>query len=255
MANIICPKCGAELPEGVLVCEVCGASLKSEYDMCPDCQSHIKKGALFCSECGAKVNEHSTPVGDYSFIDAAKEDTTPQVSGVETGKHEVFLGEGTVAVQEPLPEPEPVSQLHPEPSPRPAAAAIGDPAAAKMYTPPQAARQRTPPPQQTPYPPTGFSRNAQPPKGSKFAPISTWGYIGIILLFNIPVIGWIFCLVWACGGCTKVNKSNLARAYILIFLMAVLILAVISSLLFFFAYSWIEPYINMLLSLDLKPVY
>ena len=53
---------------------------------------------------------------------------------------------------------------------------------------------------------------AAPGKGSKYAPISTAGYIGIMLLMCIPVIGIIFVIVWALGGCRKVNKRNFARA-------------------------------------------
>jgi len=32
------------------------------------------------------------------------------------------------------------------------------------------------------------------------------------LIMAIPVIGWIFAIVWACGGTKKLNKANLARA-------------------------------------------
>lgn len=51
---------------------------------------------------------------------------------------------------------------------------------------------------------------------SPYEPISAWGYIGIWALFAIPVIGWIFAIVWACGGCRKLNKRNMARGYLLV---------------------------------------
>lgn len=51
---------------------------------------------------------------------------------------------------------------------------------------------------------------------SPYEPISAWGFIGILALFAIPVIGWIFAIIWACGGCRKLNKRNLARGYLII---------------------------------------
>lgn len=46
--------------------------------------------------------------------------------------------------------------------------------------------------------------------------ISTWEYVGIILIMGIPVIGLIFIIVWACGGCKKKSKTNMARALLLL---------------------------------------
>lgn len=59
-----------------------------------------------------------------------------------------------------------------------------------------------------------------PDEKSKYAPISTLGYIGIMLLICLPCIGFIFLIVWAFGGCRKVNKRNFARAALL--LMAIM---------------------------------
>ena len=54
-----------------------------------------------------------------------------------------------------------------------------------------------------------------PAPGSKYAPISTWGYIGISLLACIPIVGFILLIVWAFGGCKKINKRNFARAMLI----------------------------------------
>lgn len=51
---------------------------------------------------------------------------------------------------------------------------------------------------------------------SPYEPITAWGYIGILALLAVPVIGWIFAIVWACGGCRKLNKRNLSRGYLMI---------------------------------------
>lgn len=61
-------------------------------------------------------------------------------------------------------------------------------------------------------------------------PITTLGYIGIFLLMCLPVINLILLIIWACGGCRKVNKKNFARAVLILWgiglLIAVVVLAV-----------------------------
>lgn len=58
-------------------------------------------------------------------------------------------------------------------------------------------------------------------------PISTGEYIGIFLLMIVPLVNLICLLIWACGGCKKVNKRNLARAM----LVLILIVTVLTGLL------------------------
>ena len=60
-------------------------------------------------------------------------------------------------------------------------------------------------------------------KGTKYEPVSTGGFIGIILLMSIPVIGLILTVVWACGGCRKLTKRSFARAYLILMAVALVI--------------------------------
>ncbi len=238
MANAICPKCGADLPEGTLSCEVCGANLNNEYELCPDCKSVVKKGALFCSECGAKVNDSPTPVGDFSFIEAAKQQVeAPAVPPAAPAAEAAPTAAPAVETAPAAPVEKPA--VFAEAVASAPAAPVAEPV---PYTAPDVPRRRTPPPPQpqATFPQGTFARNTQPPKGSRYAPVSSWGFVGIQLLFSIPVIGWIFCLVWACGACTKVNKRNYARSCILLLVLSILIWAVIGALLYFFAGDWLE---------------
>ena len=84
-----------------------------------------------------------------------------------------------------------------------------------------------PPPAQPvqPAPPPAPPAADMAPTG-KYEPISTGGYIGILLLMGLPILGQLLTIVWACGGCRKVNKRNLARAT-LVFLAIGLVLGVI----------------------------
>ncbi len=86
------------------------------------------------------------------------------------------------------------------------------------------------PPQQHPYGQPPYQPVAQPReltdsdvKGTKYEPISAWGFIGIMLLMCIPIVGLILTIVWACGGCRKLCKRSLARATIIMAVIGIII--------------------------------
>jgi NADH:ubiquinone oxidoreductase subunit 3 (subunit A) len=60
----------------------------------------------------------------------------------------------------------------------------------------------------------GNWKDIRPAKGSHYAPIGSLEFFGIFLLLLIPVVNIILLLVWAFGGCKKINKRNFARAYL-----------------------------------------
>lgn len=69
---------------------------------------------------------------------------------------------------------------------------------------------------------------AVPPASTVYQeePISTGGYIGILLLLLIPLVNLICVIIWACGGSRKRNKTNLARA-LLVWMLIGTVLAVL----------------------------
>ncbi len=64
---------------------------------------------------------------------------------------------------------------------------------------------------------------APPAAGSKYEPMTAGGFIGAMLLMCIPVIGQILAIVWALGGCRKINKRNLARATLILTVIGLII--------------------------------
>ncbi len=73
---------------------------------------------------------------------------------------------------------------------------------------------------------TSFSQintDEKPPKKSKYYPISSFGYVGYTILFCVPVIGWIFAIVWACGGTKNINRRRYARATIIMALISIML--------------------------------
>ena len=50
---------------------------------------------------------------------------------------------------------------------------------------------------------------------SPYALVGAWKFFGTMVLFSIPIIGWVFTIVWACGGVYNQNLVRYARAQLL----------------------------------------
>ncbi len=75
---------------------------------------------------------------------------------------------------------------------------------------------------------SSFSMDQDSSKGSPYEVLSSWGFVGSMLLMAIPFVGFIITIVWASGGVTNLNRRNLARGYlILMALVAVLYIPIV----------------------------
>ena len=111
----------------------------------------------------------------------------------------------------------PVGAAPTPPSPPPPQSAP-QPQAAPVYA--QAATATMPPPAYQPA--AAYGGDVPPPKGSKYEPITTGGYIGIMLLMCIPIVGQILMIIWAFAA-RKVNKRSLARASLIMMVVMLII--------------------------------
>ena len=71
-----CPKCGADLADGVLFCRECGARVDAvQKRFCRECGAVLKSNAKFCSNCGAKVEilTDISPEGSLQAPDSSEE--------------------------------------------------------------------------------------------------------------------------------------------------------------------------------------
>ena len=80
-----------------------------------------------------------------------------------------------------------------------------------------AARPTSPPP------PRSVVTDVPPSPGSPYELISAPGLIGIMLLMASPVVGPVLMILWAFGGCRKIQKRSLARACLVLTLAAMLL--------------------------------
>ena len=93
--------------------------------------------------------------------------------------------------------------------------------------------KQTAQPVYTPTTTSYHTADVEPPQGSPFAVISSWGFVGSLLLMAIPIAGFIIAIVWAAGSTTNINRRNLARANLILMgiaigLYIVIIIAVIA---------------------------
>ena len=66
---------------------------------------------------------------------------------------------------------------------------------------------------------------------AKYKPIGAWGYVLYELLFSIPLVGFIFLLVFSLGGTKNENLKNFARSF-LCWLLIFLVISIIVGLIF-----------------------
>ncbi len=80
--------------------------------------------------------------------------------------------------------------------------------------------------------------NAKPDTNDEIASVGRWFWF--LLLYSVPVVGFIFLIITACGGFGNKSMTNFARAnmiYLLIAVVIAVIIGVISGL-FVSSYSY-----------------
>jgi hypothetical protein len=82
----------------------------------------------------------------------------------------------------------------------------------------------------------------------RLAVLGTGGFIGSFILFSIPLIGWLACLICALGGCKNRNRRNLARSIVLLFLIVSVIVVALS----FVAVQFFEPTVAKFAEVGMK---
>ena len=69
-----------------------------------------------------------------------------------------------------------------------------------------------------------YDGEARPGKKSPYAPMSGIGMAIQLFLMSIPVIGLILSILWACGVCRKIARRSLARAWLILLIIGILLL-------------------------------
>jgi predicted nucleic acid-binding Zn ribbon protein len=157
---------------------------------CTECGAAIADDKKFCTECGSPVSAETAQPQE-----TVRTETPPAAASAAP------VYSAPAAASAPIPA---------YTAPAPAAPAYTASTAAPVA--PVYAAPASPAPQ----------AGQVPPHGSPYAVMSIGSFIGSSVLMSIPVIGWLICIIWACGGCKNHNKRNYARS-ILVFLIIGLI--------------------------------
>ncbi len=202
----------------------------------------------FCSDCGAPLNEEGICAACASAAAEAAEPTVDSI--VEEVRRESALQwqPEPEAAAEPAPEAEaePAPAAEPEPEAELAPAPAAEPVQIKqagqppvIYPPVYTSQDYAVPPQ----PPEEIpeAEPDRPERKSKWEIMSSWGTVGALALMAIPGIGFIITIIWACGGCRKYAKRNLARALLLILVIALVVLIIGGALTYFFCIRPVLP--------------
>ena len=162
--------------------------------ICKNCSAQIPDGSKFCTACGHKI-----------------------------------VVEPFVASKPQQPPQAPPTQVPPQAQPT---------QAQHTQTPPQAQHTQVPPqaPPQTPYmqippqvqqgqvPPYNLNGTQQQTVSKNTAldaPLTVLDFFLMSLLSFVPIIGFIFLLIWAFSGNTNINRKNYARAALIWILVSV----------------------------------
>lgn len=70
--------------------------------------------------------------------------------------------------------------------------------------------------------------NKTPRIPSEYTPISMWGYFGYQILFSIPVIGWIFIIVFALTASNQ-NLKNFARSQFCVMILWLFLVVIMAT--------------------------
>lgn len=114
----------------------------------------------------------------------------------------------------PAAAPAPESTYTAPPAASPAAPVYAAPAANPAYEPPRS---------------KPVTEDALP---EQYRPLSPWAYFGLQILFSIPIVGFVFLIVFSCSK-SNINRRNFARSYwcaLLIVGVLLVIVAVIAIL-------------------------
>lgn len=84
--------------------------------------------------------------------------------------------------------------------------------------------QPTPPPQpERIYVQTAITEASLP---SRYKPLSPWAYFGYALLFEIPIVGFVFLIVFSFSK-SNINRRNFARSYWCVLILCVIIVMIL----------------------------
>lgn len=177
-----------------------------EAEKCKQCGSQLDEEAKFCYECGTFINkDQKNEPGDDNTVKAANEsESQPEAAeAADTQIAEISDDEHKNQNQ----QSDISNQSH------------------------QKYQYGIPGEQYNPY------------TESKHATVGTWSFVGLMIVFFLPFIGFILAIVWSFDS-TNITRRNFARAVLFLKIIAIILSVVIFVLGFMMLYDAISEFIN-----------
>ena len=247
-----CAACGSNVPDGTNFCPLCGAAMASAQQPVPaeaavppepddmmkpqEPKDAIETPASILPMPGAEAHIIVPPApAQVLFEQPVQEQPVPEQPVPAQPVPEQPVPAQSVPAQSVPAQPMPTQSVPAQSMPyatEPGAMNTPAPAWGEPRAPePAAVPQATPPPipQSGPPPYYGAAQplpqaveGVPPPKNSPYAPVGVLAYIGLMILFAIPVIGWICCIVMAFAAGNR-NIRNYARAALILAIIFIII--------------------------------
>ena len=200
--------------------------MNEEYDpavsSAPEAADPVQE-APAVSEAAAAVTEEAAPAV------AEEAATAAEAAAAVVEETAAPAAEAAPAVTEAVPAMETPSPAVPAFRAEPVPAATEVPAYQAPASPyAQPAQQPVQPAYPYGTPQAVPTQDSRPPRKSPYAPMTSVGMAVQLLLMNIPVIGLILSIVWACGVCRKIARRNLARAWLILLIAGILIVVALA---------------------------
>ena len=162
---------------------------------CTNCGETIAEGRKFCSACGTKVETSPNKPQDNKTGPPEPQ----QITNAEPDLKQTAADASSAAIT----ENNQTSQSQPQ----------------QAYIPPTAYAAPAYPAYNNS--PASNIQDIPPAKGSKYAPMSTLGYLGWMILMCIPIIGLIVTIILSFSSSGSVNRRNFARAILILAIIGV----------------------------------
>ena len=197
-----CTACGKDIPDGVAFCTECGAKAPADNNTkkkevkqeaapatrtCKKCGAELKEGVAFCTECGASSKDEPADAPTAEVKTEAPPPPVQQARPQPQYTQQPPQGQPVYQNQQPYNQQAYAQLQYQQPA----------------YHQPQSTYQHQPQPTYAAPPPT--------PKDESGGVVSTGTFFGTMLLFALPFIGFIACIIM-CYAPKRKSLKNYAKA-------------------------------------------
>lgn len=214
-----------------------------ETEKCKNCGALLNEKAKFCFECGTIIERKTRDKITVPLADDLLKGGNPNESRIEV------ISENVMPVNEPSwKNDENISGNFEKEN-----SAQSDDENKKTDEPPKHENIKAQPnyqqnnyAQQNQYNGNSDKYNpytTPPPADSKYASVGLWSYVGMMIVFSIPIVGFILAIIWAFDT-GNISRRNFARAVLVLLVISFVISVILAVVGIVFLYDIFKDLID-----------